>query len=85
MANDFLDLVQWHKSKNDKTYTVRIGYGTMSKTGTGANMVFQALPIAGPDGLIKVSLVPRREQASRMPPRTTTTRNDLQDDESIPF
>jgi hypothetical protein len=66
-----MDLLQPNTGKDGKTYFTRIGVAFPNKSGEGWSLVFQALPMPGPDGC-RVLMMPPREQDA--PPRATNGR-----------
>lgn len=64
--SDRLDVIQFKKTKNDKTYAVKLGSATPNKNGDGFNIYLDAMP-ASVNGQFQFSIVPQRERQQRQP------------------
>lgn len=80
--SDRMDVVQFKKTKNDKTFAVRLGSAVRSKNGDGWNLYLDAIP-APEEGQYRLSVVPSREQRDTGRAPHQPRRDDL--DDEIPF
>ena len=65
MATQHYDLLMVREDENKKSWWTKIGAGFENRTGDGYQLLFDALPITGKDGLVKVVMkrvVPREEE-----------------------
>lgn len=74
-----LDVIQFKKTQNDKTYAVRLGSAVPNRDGDGFMVFLDAMP-APVDGQYRFSIVPPREQRAKRQPG-----EDDGDDRGVPF
>lgn len=81
------DLVSPIARKDGRTFWRNIGTAFAEKDGPGFVLIFDALPLPGPDGcrvLMRPPLAPREDAAPRVSSGTRKPASDALDDE-IPF
>jgi hypothetical protein len=76
------DVVAFKKTRNDKTYAVRLGSATPRQDGEGFNVYLDAMP-APENGQFQFSIVPPRDQGERPARQDRGQQGPL--DDRVPF
>ena len=65
MAHPHYDLLVVREDENKKSWWTKIGAGFENRTGDGYQLLFEALPVPGKDGLVKVVMKKAQEREDR--------------------